>query len=212
MLRVTAIFCAAFFAMVGCDDPGFNFDDPARGPSDLVGGPNKVSNGEFFGGNDELPAARVVAPPIDDTVLPDCGPTCEAYCDSLQLTNPVNRGVCQSLWGVGLSHQPIVKVEACRRLFVDLVGRFPSREEVINTCDGKTWGEVALNLINRPEFVKVNQKLWSDRLQYDTQSVSVERIYDMDNLVGKLFRGEIAYDEFAAVTSAHPIITAPRDA
>lgn len=199
---------AAIVAMVAaCDDPTFNFDDPARGPADLVGGSQKVSDGAFFGGNDTVPRARAVDQIPDGSALPDCGPTCEAYCEALNLTNPVNRGVCMSLWGVGLEPQPIVKVEACRRLFVDLVGRFPTRDEVVDTCDGKTWGEVALNLLSRPEFVQVNQKRWSDRLAYDTQAVSIERIYDIDKLVGKLYRGEISYDQFGAVVSAHPVLT-----
>lgn len=199
------------FAVSACEDERFSFDDPARGPADLVGGQTKVSNGEFFGGNDELPTARPVSEIPDDTAPPNCGTSCEAYCDALQLTNPVNRGVCKSLWGVGLEHQPIVRAEACRRMFVDAIGRFPSRDEVVATCDGKTWGEVAISLINRDDFVRLNKRHWSDRLLYDTQAVSVERIYDMDNLVAKLYRGNIAYDEFAAVVSAHPVLTRRHD-
>lgn len=196
-----------FLIASGCEDARFDFDDPARGPGDLVGNGGKVSDGAFFGGDDSLPEPRIVSQTPDGTALPDCGPQCTAYCDALQLSNPVNRGLCKSLWGVGLAHQPVVKVEACRRLHVDLIGRLPTREDVISTCDGKNWGEVAVSLINSPEFVKINQRRWADRLLYDTQAVSVERIYDMDNLVGKLYRGLIAYDQFAAIVSAHPVLT-----
>lgn len=192
---------------VACEDNRFDFDDPARGPGDLVGKGDKVSDGAFFGGDDTLPEPRIVATFPDDSSLPDCGPQCEAYCESVGLNNPLNAGLCKSLWGVGLDHQPIVRVEACRRIHVDMLGRYPTREDIINNCDGKNWGEVAMSLINSKEFVRVNQRRWADKLLYDTQAVSVERIYDMDNLVSKLYQGLIAYDEFAAIVSAHPVLT-----
>lgn len=206
-LLLHCVCAVALSVGIGCEDERFDFDDPARGPSDLVGGPNKVSNGEFFGGNDELPEPRVVGDVPREEDNPDCGPSCADYCDSIEFQNPVNEGLCRSLWGVGLQHQPIVKAEACRRLFVDVLGRYPTRDDVVNTCDGKTWGEVAINLLLRDEFVLTNQKIWSDRLKYDTQAVSVERIYDMDSLVAKLYQGQISYDQFVAVTSAHPVLT-----
>ena len=36
--------------------------------------------------------------------------------------------------------------------------------------------------------------------------VNFERAYDMDELVGKAYRGRVAWDQFAAVTSAHPVL------
>lgn len=207
-MKVTWVGAALLVAATfGCDDTRFDFDDPARGPGDLVGKGDKVSDAAFFGGDDVLPQPRIVAEFPDDAALPDCGPQCEAYCQSLGLTNPVNAGMCKSLWGVGLAHQPVVKVESCRRIHVDMLGRYPTREDIINNCDGKSWGEVAIGLINSKEFVSVNQRRWADKLLYDTQAVSVERIYDMDKLVGKLYEGRVAYDEFAAVVSAHPVLT-----
>lgn len=201
------IAVAMTLGLVACEEERFEFDDPARGPADLVGGNGKVSNGDFFGGNDTLPSARSVSEIPHGASNPDCGPSCASYCDSLEFDNPVNAGLCRSLWGVGLEHQPIVKAEACRRLFVDVLGRFPTRDDVVATCDGKSWGEVAIDLIFRDEFVRTQQRIWSDRLLYDTQAVSIERIYDMDKLVGKLYRGELTYDAFAATTSAHPVLT-----
>ena len=191
---------------LSCNQSDFEFDDPARGPGVYVGNGESVSRADFRGGNDAIPEALPVTPPSGET-QPDCGAGCVTYCEQAGLENPVNRSVCRSLWGVGLTSQPIVRTQACRRLFVDMTGRFPTRDDILATCDGKTHGEIALNLINRDEFVHVNQRRWADKLSYDTQSVSIERIYDADNLVGKLFRGTISYDEFAAVISSHPVLT-----
>lgn len=203
---IATVFCVGALSTLSCRQSEFEFDDPARGPGEYVGNGSAVSQAAFEGGNDEIPEPLSITPPEEGT-HPDCGTGCVDYCEAQDLQNPVNRGVCRSLWGVGLRNQPVVRAEACRRLFVDMIGRFPTRDDMVATCDGKTYGEIALNLINREEFLDVNQRRWADKLLYDTQSVSVERIYDMDNLVGKLYRGQIAYDEFAAVVSSHPVLT-----
>lgn len=198
------------FGTLSCNQSDFEFDDPARGPGEYVGNGPSISGADFVGGNDIIPDALPVTPPSGEA-QPDCGAGCVQYCEQLGLDNPVNRGVCRYMWGVGLSNQPVVRAQACRRLFVDMIGRFPTRDDMVATCDGKTYGEIALNLINRDEFVEVNQRIWADKLSYDTVSVSIERIYDMDNLVGKLFKGTVAYDEFAAVVSSHPVLTRRHD-
>lgn len=202
------LFVAALVALgaSSCRESDFEFDDPARGPGEFVGNGDSVSKADFVGGKDEIPEALAGVTTWDDSLPPDCGTACVEYCDGLGLENPVNRGVCRSLWGVGLQNLPVVRAEACRRLFVDMIGRFPTRDDMVATCDGKTYGEVALNLLNRDEFVLVNQRRWSDKLLYDTQAVNIERVYDLDNLVGKLYRGQVAFDEFAAVVSAHPVL------
>jgi hypothetical protein len=63
-----------------------------------------------------LPTPRQVEALPDDTRPPDCDGACVSYCNAAGLQNPVNRGMCRSLWGVGLNHRPIEHAEACRRL------------------------------------------------------------------------------------------------
>lgn len=202
-----ALAAACLCAFAACTDFQVDFDPthPARGPGELVGD-GKPLNDSFAGGVSKDPSPLEVPPPDDDT-LPNCGEACESHCASLALDNPVDRGLCRSTWGVGLDTRPIVADEACRRLWADVVGRFPTRAEVQDQCAGRPLDAVVEKLIKNDEFVRVNQRRWADTLLYSNRTLSIERIYDMDELVGKLFRGEVPYDEFAAVLSAHPVLT-----
>jgi len=195
-------------SMAACGDAQYPFDpqDPARGPGELVGYNSPLNDpATFIGGGDIMPAAASVLAPTGE--LPDCDADCRAHCASLNLENPVNRGMCENLWGVGLATNPVNTTEACRRLWIDTVGRFPTRSEVESQCESKSWGEVVTYLINHEDFVLVNQRRWADRFLYNTTAVSLERIFDMDELVGKVYRGLVPYDQFAAVASAHPVLT-----
>jgi hypothetical protein len=171
----------------------------------MVGNGDPLTNGIFQGGNDTIPAPRAVPPP-DDTRPPDCDAACTAYCASLPLENPINRGLCRSLWGVGLEARPVDPSRACRRLFVDMTGRLPTAEEAASVCTGD-WGESARRLMADEGFLLVNQRRAADTFLYNSQTVSISRIYDMDRLVRKLLEGRVPYDLFASVASAHPIIT-----
>lgn len=182
----------------------FDADDPAVGPGRLVAVGAPLTDGHFAGGGDALPEPRQVTPP-DDANPPDCDDACEAWCDAAALENPVNRGLCQSLWGVGLSPRPIVREEACRRLFIDLLGRLPTADELEKRCIG-SWGEVARGLIADDAFVLVNQRRAADTFQYSTEVANVEAVYDLDALVAKVHRGLVPWDHFAQVVSAHPVI------
>ncbi len=193
-----------FIASCGNSLPDFDASDPARGPGSLVGNSGPITDGNFAGGNDTIPVSpRPVTPPGSGEII-SCDDDCVDYCDSLALENPVNQGLCRSSWGVGLSIKDIDTTEACRRLYVDMLGRFPSQQEVQTVCNGRPWGDIVSELIDSEEFVKVNRQLWADVFLYNTQTVSVERIYDMDILVEKLVRGHVGYGLFGAVVSAHP--------
>lgn len=198
--------------LAGCEaDPApFSPDQPARGPSELLGDLDPISDGHFEGGNDVAPAARVLA----DGETPEdagCNDACQSYCSGLALENPIDKGICTSLWGKGIASTPVVAEEACRRLFADTLGRLPSLSEVQESCLGRPWADVVNSLINSDEFVRINRRLWADRLLYDTEAVSVERIYDMDRVVTALYEGKLAYDQFAAIVSAHPVLTRRHD-
>lgn len=198
-------------ALAGCGrQPEAPFDpaDPARGPGGLVGNGAAVSSGRFAGEGMVHPAPRPGAvAPAADVAIPTCDGACQTYCDGLGLDNPVDAALCPVLWGVGLDTQPVDTAAACRRMFVDLVGRFPTRAEVRTTCEGKTWGQVARALIAGGSFVQLGQRRWADALLYNNEAVNVERIFDMDRLVGKLYAGKVAYDQFATILAAHPVLT-----
>ena len=122
----------------------FEPDQLASGPGGMVGNGAPLTSGDFAGGDDAPPAPRQVTPP-NETRPPDCDAGCMAYCGGAELTNPVNRGLCRSLWGVGLPSRPIVFTEACRRLFVDMLGRLPDATEAEEMCAGG-WGATKLVL------------------------------------------------------------------
>src|SRR4051794_37383723 len=110
-------------AVLAACQPTYSFepDKLASGPGGMVGNGEPLTSGNFAGGDDLLPPPRDVPPP-SDTRPPNCDADCVAWCNGAGLQNPVNRGLCRSLWGVGLPGRPIQQAEACRRLFVDMLG------------------------------------------------------------------------------------------
>jgi hypothetical protein len=204
---LTRVFSTLLVLAAACSsEPAFDPERLAVGPGGMVGNGEPLTSGDFPGGSDVLPAPRQVSTPPDDTRPPDCDGACVAYCNAANLQNPVNRGLCRSLWGVGLTHHPIEFAEACRRLFVDLIGRVPTADEAESTCSSD-WGDTVRRLMDTPEFILINQRRAADKYLYSNEVVNVQAIYDMDRLVEKLYRGKVSYDQFAAVVSAHPVLT-----
>lgn len=208
-LKRAAQMLTVWSLMASCGDEGVLFDPhaPARGPSEHL--PNTSPKAlEFRGGEEPVPAPLETA---DGLPLSSCDASCQSYCDAQPLSNPMNVGLCSSLWGLGLSGTAVAPEEACRRLFADTLGRLPSHSEVTEECLGKPWNEVVLKVLSSRDFVRTNRRLWADRLQYDTEAISVERIYDADLVVQSMYEGRIAYDQFAAIMSAHPVLTRRHD-
>ncbi len=202
---LTLVLASCVALLSACwGDKSFDPEALAVGPGGLVGNGDPITSGDFAGGDDVLPAAREVPLP-DDSRPPDCDGACVAYCNAAGLANPVNRGLCRSLWGVGLSHRPIQHAEACRRLFVDMTGRVPTADEAEATCTGG-WGATVKRLMESPDFLRVHQRRAADRFLYSNEVVSLQAIYDMDRLVAKLYQGKVPYDQFVAVVSAHPVL------
>ncbi len=198
---------STLLATVACGNTegAFNVEAPARGPSQLLPDDGPVSDGNFRGGDDAIPTLNGDASP--DQIVASCDSECRAFCNNAGLDNPVNQGLCPSLWGLGRASNEVDTYEACRRLFMDTTGRFPTYWEVKNECSGRPWGEVVMARLDSPEFVRLNRRRWADIMGYDSTSVSIERIYDMDAVVSALYRGELSYDHFAAIASAHPVLT-----
>ena len=204
-IRLTLPPLVALFAF-GCRDvEGMDPGEPGRGPGQMVGNGDPVSDGNFHGGDDPQPEAAEVDAPLPGEFL-SCDLACESYCDSLGLENPVNVGVCSAMWGIGLDSNPIDRSEACRRLYVDFVGRYPTPEEINTVCDRPNWGETVRELQDSDEYRLINRRRWADHLLYNNRAVNVERIFDADDLVEKAYAGKISWDQFATVMSAHPVL------
>ncbi len=194
---------SSLLVLAGCQDqPDFNASAPQRGPGDLVGRDDPLSN-SFQGGVDLSLNSREV----DTPDWRSCDTDCQDYCSSQEFDNPLDRAICPALWGSGYQTRPVNEAEACRRLYADLRGTFPTFAEASNNCIGKNLSNVAQRLIKNEAFVYLNQRRWADILRYNNGALNLERIYDADVLVGKLYRGEIRFDEFVEVVSAHPVLT-----
>src|SRR5690606_17317247 len=208
-LKTAIMMLCVGWLSLSCGEDGVLFDPqaPARGPSEHLPRTDPKTM-EFQGGEDQVPTPFETA---TGTALSSCDTSCRSYCDNQPLSNPMNVGLCSSLWGLGHSGTPVVREEACRRLFADALGRLPSYNEIEEQCLGKSWDEVVRKVLSSKEFVRVNRRHWADRLRYDTEAISVERIYDVHLVVKALYEGRIAYDQFVAVVSAHPVLTRRHD-
>lgn len=205
--RLTTVALLFFpLTLTACAGDGdFDAEAPGRGPGQYVGRDTPL-NETFAGGAGGDTTARA----LDVGQIPDwlsCGAACQAHCAAQTFENPLDEAMCPHLWGTGLDTRPIDEAEACRRLYVDLAGFFPTLFEIERSCLDRPVSEVALRLISSEEFVRVNQLRWADLLRYDNISVNFERIYDADETVGKAYRGLIRYDELLEVLSAHPVLT-----
>lgn len=189
-------------ATLGCNkEYEFVPQDPARGPGELVG-LAKPLNTTFEGGASPDLQPRSVQGAPDWTT---CDAECQAYCDSQPFQNPVDEAMCPYLWGVGLDTRPMDDEQACRRIYADLRGQFPSYPEIEEHCLGRPIDNVAEALIESDAFIFQNQRRWADTLRYNNIAVNLERIYDADILVGKLYAGFLRFDQFVEVVSAHPV-------
>ena len=190
--------------LVGCGhELKYSPEQTGQGPGELVGAESPL-NEAFQGGSSVDVAARPVSGTPDHQ---DCGSECRSFCDAQSFENPVDKALCPMLWGAGLDTREVIETEFCRRVFVDTQGRFPTYGEVAERCIGRPPGDVVTDLLKTDQFVHLQQRRWADILGYNNVAVSVDRIYDADKLVGKLYSGLIRYDEFVQVTSAHPVFT-----
>ena len=212
------------------EPPAATFDvaAPARGPGLLVGRGPAPSDGTWQAprtaqtlllapralGPSEVPGVSVTPSELEILAGKPCDADCLAFCDGLGLENPIDKALCSRTWGLGLSPTPVVSTEACRRLAIDVLGVMPTFAELQTFCpdasvpDGVVdWGAVVRSMLEDPRFRWGQRRLWADKLLFHNRTVNIERIYDADALVDKTYQGRVPYDQFAAVVSAHPVLT-----
>lgn len=102
--------------------------------------------------------------------------------------------------------------ELCRRLGADLLGRFPSADEVGELCPKeRSAGEIAALMQGRDEYLVTSIRHWRDRLGTSDVRLNHAFLTPAYELVAALHRDELGYGEFATEILAGPALTASHD-
>lgn len=118
--------------------------------------------------------------------------------------NPIDAEMQTMFDEAGMSPVEASTHELCRRLYADLIDRFPTADEVASTCEGRSVGDIVDDLQSRPEYLITSRSHWRDRL--DTNDVQIDWRYvkELYALVDQLQRGELEYDQFVIQAASHP--------
>lgn len=128
------------------------------------------------------------------------------FCDGVDCNQLINAQLAPLYEEEGLRYIREDDLRLCRRMSLDLTDHMPSWEEVETHCLGRSAQEMADYFMSKPEYVLRGQRWWADVLMYnDGDDFSYWRFIEtVDNLVGQLFRGEVAYGDFVEQVLASP--------
>jgi hypothetical protein len=150
-------------------------------------------------GPSEVAPARSTPPP-NGTCWPCDGPPLPESTHPLDLAlAPILRARCAS----------IEKAEPhalCRRLFADVLGRYPSLDDVETTCRGRSIDAIITDLQARPEYLLASERYWRRRFGFYVGDFDWRASKDLFALVDALHRSKIGYDEFAIRALMHPAV------
>lgn len=139
-----------------------------------------------------------------DGGLPSIDP---AICEDMDFDNEVDEAACDDIWGRGAQPEMADEVELCRRLYVDLTGALPTRQEFEADCQGRDAGAIVDDLMGRDGYVDQGRRLWADLLYMTSAVTYFEYIVALDELVAQLYRGDLKLPKFAELVATHPGFT-----
>lgn len=96
------------------------------------------------------------------------------------------------------------RVELCRRLAADLLGRFPSASEVETECADRAPAEIAERFQARPEYVRRSLRTWRDRLGTSDDTLDYRHLAALFELAAALHREELRLDDFTIAVLSDP--------
>lgn len=128
-------------------------------------------------------------------------------CEAMIFTNRIDRAACPAIHGEGVAVVLADKIELCRRLHIDLLGFSPSAAEFEENCKWSGPAEIIDDFMERPEYIRINQRDWADTFRMTSALTFYPYIADLDAMVGELYEGAITLDEFASVAATHPGFT-----
>lgn len=128
--------------------------------------------------------------------------SCEAEWDP-HCDHPIDRLMVPRLRAAGIPLQEGGADERCRRAYLDLLDRGPTLEERA-ACAEAPFGEVVSGLLAAPEHERTWRARWGEVLGIDFSLITNSDVADLDDLVGAMERGDLAYRDFAAALATHP--------
>jgi hypothetical protein len=87
-----------------------------------------------------------------------------------------------------------------RRLFLDIIGRIPTPEEVqgyLNDSEPNKRERWIDKILERPEYADFWANKWADLLRPNPYRVGIKTTYSLDSWIRDAFRNNIPHDEFA---------------
>lgn len=185
----------ASLVVPGCKDEGASSDDAAdTTAATATDGPASTTTGTGSDTADESGSSSDGGlPPIDPDI-----------CPMLTFDNVVDEASCPEIQGRGIEPEIADEVELCRRMFLDLTGAAPTGDDFAATCEGRSAGEIADELMATDAYVLTGQRIWADKLRMTSTVTYFEYVESIDELVQQMLRGEITYPEFGIQVATHP--------
>jgi hypothetical protein len=139
-------------------------------------------------------ATSRVAIPLPGEVSPD-------YYAELPRHNFIDELVWKKLETLGITVSPPAEDHKfLRRVYLDLIGRIPSADEVREFMSDSRENRRALlvdALLERPEYADFWANKWADLLRPNPYRVGIKAVFNYDQWIRDVFRENRPYDEFA---------------
>jgi hypothetical protein len=145
--------------------------------------------------------ATIADPPQRASDWWPLGPGCDAQPDP-HCSNILNRVMVPLFRGSNIAIVDESKSELCRRMALDLLGRIPTVEENAR-CQDETPDQMADRFMASPEYVRQQKRSWGERF-YNLDEQWHQYAIEVDDMVERLFREHIKYDEFMTRLLVHP--------
>jgi hypothetical protein len=148
------------------------------------------------------PALLCLSIPACTLPEPEDG-SCDAWADP-HCEHPIDRLLVPKLREIGLAPREAEAEEFCRRLHVDLWGRIPDPYE-LGDCvllpDAASRVDAAMA---SPLYERTMRRAWGETLHYDNVLGWTEAVVDLDAAVGRMYAGDLRYDDFTIEAAVHP--------
>lgn len=127
-------------------------------------------------------------------------PTAESY-SHIPVHNLVDRLLYKKMQLTGvLPSEQAAEATVLRRLYSDIVGRFPTVAEArayLESTDEDKREQLVDSLLELPEYVDHWANQWADLLRPNPYRVGIKAVLNYDNWIRQQFRDGVSYDEFA---------------